>query len=84
MLSYVVVLKETCPEVTVWDGTEPPPKSHTANELVVRISYFCAAVAKLLHNTEGKKALSLLMVSRNLSPSQQKLQGTQRGSGHGW
>lgn len=32
MLSYVVVLKETCPEVTVWDGTEPPPRSHTAND----------------------------------------------------
>lgn len=52
VLFYVVVLKETYPEVTVWDGTEPPPRSHTANELIIDISYFWDAATKLLHAAE--------------------------------
>lgn len=75
VLSFVVVLKETGPEITVWDGTEPPPRSHIANELIIGISYFCSAVTKLFHKTQGN--------TRELSPLQQKLQDTQRGIGRG-
>lgn len=55
VLSYAVVLKETCPEVTVWDvwgGTEPPPRSHTANELSIGISDSCDAATKVFHAAE--------------------------------
>lgn len=34
----VVALKGTCPKVTAWDGTDPAPRSHTADELIIGIS----------------------------------------------